>query len=139
MDTPVLTSTKPYLIRALYDWINDNQCTPYVIINAEANDVKVPKKYVEDGRIILNISLQAVRDLQITNHFLELNARFDGVATQLHAPISAVIAIYAQENGQGMVFSEEETKAMSTGDDRKNKTPIKRPDPNIKPNFKVIK
>ncbi len=137
MDTLILTSTKPYLIRALYDWINDNKCTPYVIVNADAKDVEVPKQYVEEGRIVLNISPAAVRDLRISNDFLEFNARFAGVVTQLYAPIAAILAIYAQENGQGMVF-EDKSEQVSAGSDKKT-TPIKRPDPHIKPRFKVIK
>ncbi len=138
MDAPILTSTKPYLIRAFYDWINDNRCTPYVIVNAEVKDVEVPRQYIEEGRIILNISSEAVRDLQITNDFLELSARFNGMATQLYAPISAILAIYAQENGHGMVF-EEETQATPNDSGSKIKTPVKRPDPSVKPSFKVIK
>ena len=139
MDTPVLTSTKPYLVRALYEWINDNKCTPYIIVNAEADDVEVPRQYVEDGRIILNVSAEAVRDLQINNEYLEFNARFNGVATQVYTPISAILAIYAQENGHGMVFNEEEIQGNSPNGGSKPKISIKRPDPNIKPTFKVIK
>ena len=139
MDTPVLTTTKPYLVRALYEWINDNKCTPYVIVNAEADNVEVPKQYIEDGRIILNVSADAVRDLQITNDFLEFNARFNGVATQVYTPISAILAIYAQENGHGMVFNEDESQGSSPDGGKKAKIPIKRPDPKMKPHFKVIK
>jgi len=140
MDTTVLTSTKPYLVRALYEWINDNNCTPYIIVNAEADDVEVPKQYIEDGRIILNVSADAVRDLQITNDFLEFNARFNGVATQVYTPISAILAIYAQENGHGMVFNEEESQGTTPPQGgKKSKPEIKRPDPNMKPHFKIIK
>ena len=140
MDTPVLTSTKPYLVRALYEWINDNKCTPYIIVNAEADDVEVPKQYIEDGRIILNVSSEAVRDLQITNDYLEFNARFNGVATQVYTPILAILAIYAQENGHGMVFNENEIQDDApNGGGSKAKMPIKRPDPSTKPSFKVIK
>ena len=139
MDTPILTSTKPYLIRALYEWITDNECTPYVIVNAEATDVEVPRQYIEDGRIILNVSDDAVRDLQVTNEFLEFNARFNGVATQVYTPVSAILAIYAQENGHGMVFSDDENLDQPSPEGSKVKKVIKRPDPNSKPNFKVIK
>jgi stringent starvation protein B len=139
MDTPILTSTKPYLIRALYEWITDNECTPYVIVNADATDVEVPRKYIEDGRIILNVSEEAVRDLQVTNEFLEFNARFNGVATQVYTPVSAILAIYAQENGHGMVFSDDDNLDQPSPEGSKVKKAIKRPDPNSKPNFKVIK
>jgi stringent starvation protein B len=142
MEPLILTSTKPYLVRALYEWIVDNECTPYIIVNAEADNVEVPSQYVEEGRIILNVSDEAVRDLQITNEFLEFNARFNGVATQVYTPITAILAIYAQENGHGMVFSEEE---MSGGggtppdSGSKLKKEIKRPNPNVKHTFKVVK
>lgn len=139
MDTPILTSTKPYLIRALYEWITDNECTPYVIVNAEATDVEVPRQYIEDGRIILNVSEDAVRDLQVTNEFLEFNARFNGVATQVYAPVPAILAIYAQQNGHGMVFSDEDGLDQTPPEGSKVKKAIKRPDPNNKPNLKIIK
>jgi stringent starvation protein B len=139
MDMPILTSTKPYLIRALYEWITDNECTPYVIVNAEATDVEVPRQYIEDGRIILNVSEDAVRDLQVTNDFLEFNARFNGVATQVYAPVSAILAIYAQENGHGMVFSDEDSLDQTPPEGSGVKKAIKRPDPNNKPNLKIIK
>ena len=139
----VLTSTKPYLVRAIFEWIIDNQCTPYIIVNAEARDVEVPLQYVQDGRIILNISDSAVRDLQISNDFLEFNARFNGVATQVYTPISAIVAIYAHENGQGMIFNEDETNQQpepSPSDpDRDQKRTVKRPDPHVKPVLRVIK
>jgi stringent starvation protein B len=142
-ESVVLTSTKPYLVRAIFEWIVDNQCTPYIIVNAEARDVEVPRQYVQEGRIILNISENAVRDLQISNDFLEFNARFNGVATQVYTPVSAIIAIYAHENGQGMIFNEDETNQQpeppSTDPDSDHKKTVKRPDPHVKPVLRVIK
>ena len=132
----MLTSTKPYLLRALYDWIIDNHCTPFVIINAEAANVEVPKLYVEDGRIILNVSADAVRDLKINNESLEFNARFNGVSTNVYAPIASVLAIYAQENGHGMVFNEDHSHEQQ---EPLLKKPIKRPDPSEKPILHVVK
>lgn len=105
-----LTSTKPYLLRAFYDWIADNQCTPYIIIDAEFDGVEVPTQYVDDGRIVLNISPSAVRDLEMNNDAVEFDARFGGVAMTVYAPIAAVMAIYAHENGRGMVFTDEEVE-----------------------------
>jgi stringent starvation protein B len=136
----ILTSTKPYLVRALYDWILDNQCTPFVVVNAEFPEVEVPKVYVEDGRIVLNISDDAVRNLKISNEALEFNARFNGVSTHVYVPIHAILAIYAQENGHGMVFNEEETPASddSTSQQRLKKK-IKRPMPTDKPMLHVVK
>ena len=139
MENKILTTTKPYLVRALYEWIVDNECTPYVIINADAENVEVPKQYIEDGRIILNVSEEAVRDFQITNEYLEFNARFNGVATQVYSPVAAILAIYAQENGHGMVFSEEDMQGEMYGNQSEKNKDIKRPDPNVKHTFKVIK
>ncbi len=103
-----MTSTRPYLIRAFYDWIIDNKCTPYIVIDASKPGAEVPQEYVDDGKIVLNISQLAVRDLSITNHLVEFNAKFSGVPMQVYAPVTAVVAIYAHENGRGMVFSEED-------------------------------
>jgi stringent starvation protein B len=103
-----LTSTKPYLLRAFYDWITDNNCTPYLIINAECDGVEVPNQYVDDGRIVLNVSPSAVRNLEVNNDAVEFDARFGGVAMTVYAPMIAIMAVYAHENGRGMVFSEEE-------------------------------
>lgn len=102
-----MTSNRPYLIRALYEWIIDNQMTPYVLLDAEMSGVDVPRQYVEDGKIILNIAPGAVQSLKITNQIIEFNASFSGFPTQVYAPIKAVLAIYARENGRGMVFSQE--------------------------------
>jgi stringent starvation protein B len=110
-----MTSTRPYLIRALYEWIVDNQLTPYIVISAEETGVQVPKQYVEAGRIVLNVSPSAAQGLQIGNEWVEFNARFSGVARLVTAPIQAVMAIYARENGRGMVFGEEEEEDDSNG------------------------
>jgi stringent starvation protein B len=107
MNFEPLTSTKPYLLRAFYEWIVDNGCTPYIIINADYDDVEVPTQYVDDGRIVLNISSSAVRELDINNESVEFDARFGGVAMTVYAPIESVMAIYAHENGRGMVFNDE--------------------------------
>jgi stringent starvation protein B len=95
-------------MRALYDWIVDNDCTPYVLVDASPEDVMVPRQFVKDGQIVLNISPSAVVELNISNEAVFFNGRFGGVATDIYVPISAVIGIYARENGQGMVFEPEE-------------------------------
>ena len=95
-------------MRALYEWIVDNECTPYVLVDASAGDVLVPKQFVKDNQIVLNISPDAVVDLTITNNAVSFNGRFGGVATDVFVPIAAVVGIYARENGQGMVFDPEE-------------------------------
>lgn len=102
-----MTSNKPYILRALYEWIKDNQMTPYVLLDAEMKEVEVPHQYVEDGKIILNIATSAVQSLVINNQSIEFSASFSGIPTHVYAPIKAVLAIYARENGRGMVFSQE--------------------------------
>jgi len=101
-------SSRPYIMRAPYEWIVDNECTPYVLVDASADDVVVPNQYVKDDQIVLNISPEAVVDLTITNQAVAFNGRFGGVATDVYVPIGSVIGIYARENGQGMVFDAEE-------------------------------
>jgi stringent starvation protein B len=103
-----MTSSKPYLIRSLYDWIVDNQLTPYLLVNAEAKGVQVPQEHVMDGRIVLNISPSACRGLLLENDRIVFTARFSGQATQICITPGAVLAIYAKENGRGMEFGEEE-------------------------------
>ncbi len=88
-----MTSTRPYLIRALYEWIEDNHLTPHILVNAEAPGVEVPKQHVQEGRIVLNINAAAVRDLRLGNDWIEFNARFGGVARTVHIPVTAVLAI----------------------------------------------
>lgn len=99
-----MTSSRPYLLRALYEWILENQCTPYIVVNAYADGVQVPQEYVKDGQIILNISPSAVHALQMDNEAVEFSGRFAGIPTPVFVPISAIMGIYARENGQGMVF-----------------------------------
>ena len=99
-----MNSSRPYLVRALYEWILDNQCTPYLLVNAEYPDTAVPAGFVEDGQIVLNLSPSAVRQLDMDNDRICFDGRFGGVAQQVWIPAGAVMAIYARENGQGMVF-----------------------------------
>lgn len=102
-----MTSNKPYLLRAIYQWIVDNQCTPYLVLAANYPGVLVPTQFVRDGQVTLNIGPSAVRELDIGNEQLEFNARFGGVPTQVCTPLAAVVAIFAKENGQGMGFDVE--------------------------------
>lgn len=103
-----MTSSRPYLLRAIYEWLLDNQLTPYVMVDALFPGVEVPERFVEGGKIILNIEPQAVGALRMDNDALEFDARFSGIACHVFVPVMAVKAIYAFENGRGMVFSEEE-------------------------------
>src|SRR3954454_12777260 len=97
------TSTRPYLIRALYEWCTDNGFTPYVAVLVDET-VQVPREYVKNGEIVLNISFDATSSLKLGNDFIEFKARFAGSAREIMVPVNRVIAIYARENGQGMAF-----------------------------------
>jgi len=103
-----MTPSRPYLIRALYEWIIDNGQTPYILVNAEDEAVVVPRQFVEGGKIVLNINPSAVQNLELGNQFVELDARFSGNPMHVCVPIHSVLAIYARENGKGMVFSDED-------------------------------
>ena len=103
IDAKDTTSTRPYLIRALYEWCTDNGLTPYVAVLVD-DTVRVPNEYVKDGEIVLNISFDATSSLKLGNEFIEFKARFAGSAREIMVPIGRVIAIYARENGQGMAF-----------------------------------
>jgi len=97
------TSTRPYLIRALHDWCTDNGFTPYLAVYVDQT-VQVPREYVKNNEIVLNVSFDATSQLQLGNEFIEFKARFGGVARDIAVPVDHVIAIYARENGQGMAF-----------------------------------
>jgi stringent starvation protein B len=98
-----LTSTKPYMIRAIHEWCVDNQLTPHLLVAVSAQ-TKVPMAYVKDGEIVLNLNYSATKDLQFTNEAVSFSARFSGVSNNLYVPIAAVKGIFARENGQGMFF-----------------------------------
>ena len=102
-----MTSNRPYLLRAMFDWIVDNDLTPYLLVNAEFPGVEVPQEHVNGGRIVLNISPKASRGLHLENDRIVFTARFSGLATQIFVNPAAVLAIYAKENGRGMEFGED--------------------------------
>ena len=99
---------RPYLLRAYYDWLVDNSFTPYLVVDATYLGVNVPVEYVKDGQIVLNLSANATGNLQLTNDFIQFNARFKGVSRELYIPMGAALAIYARENGDGVMFEPEE-------------------------------
>ena len=103
-----MNSSRPYILRALYDWIVDNDCTPHILVDAMQPGVEVPSEYVKDGQIVLNVSPTAVIDLHLSNHLVTFNGRFGGRPMDVAFPVTAVLGIYARENGQGMVFEPEE-------------------------------
>ena len=104
-----MTSSRPYIIRAIYEWIIDSDCTPHLLVDVHYDGVTVPQAYVTDGQIVLNISPSAVVGLELGNDVVTFNGRFGGVATDIAVPTPAILGIYARENGQGMVFDEVET------------------------------
>jgi stringent starvation protein B len=130
-----MTPSRPYIMRALYEWIVDNDCTPYVLVDATIAGVTVPQQYVKEGQIVLNISPSAVIDLNISNDALAFNGRFGGVATDVYVPVKAVVGIYARENGQGMVFEPEEP-APPPDDGPPEPEPTK---PEGRPSLKIVK
>jgi len=102
-----MTSSRPYLIRALYQWIVDNGVTPYILVDASIEGVDVPHQYIQDGKIVLNVAPMAVHNLTLGDEQIIFNARFSGKPMDIFVPTGAVLAIYAKENGQGMMFTEE--------------------------------
>lgn len=102
-----MKSSRPYLARALYEWLLDNELTPYLVVDATLPGVEVPRQFVQNGQIVLNVAPTAVRDLFMENQAIGFNARFGGQPMQVMIPIAALIAIYARENGAGMVFGQE--------------------------------
>jgi len=106
-----MTSNRPYLIRALYDWIIDNGMTPHLVVDAEHPSAEVPRGFVDDGRIVLNVAPQAVQALQLSNDRIQFSARFGGSPFAVSLPPQAVLGVYARENGHGMLFPEEEPAA----------------------------
>ena len=112
-----LTPTRPYLARAIYEWICDNQLTPYLLVDATQSYVKVPTQHVKDGQIVLNIVPHAVHQFQIDNDAIYFSARFGGVPQEIYVPMSAVLGIYSRENGQGLFFDPKEYDGQTSSED----------------------
>jgi stringent starvation protein B len=112
-DSTTMTSHRPYLLRALYEWIADNGMTPHLLVDATRPHVQVPAHAVKDGRIVLNVAERAVAGLQMTNDAIRFSARFGGVSHAVSVPVSAVLAIYARETGQGMALPEDSLAGTS--------------------------
>jgi len=110
-----LISNRSYLLRALYEWILDSDCTPYIVISTKSADVLIPPGYAEDNQIVLNVSPGAVRNLEISQTSVCLQSRFSGTAHNVSAPVGAITAIFAKETGEGMVFEFEEDTESSEG------------------------
>lgn len=103
----MMTSNKPYLIRALYEWLVDNDATPHVLVDTSFDGVMIPSSIAKDGQVVLNIATRAVQGLEMQNTHISFSARFGGVSQNIYIPIQAVLAIYSMEDGEGMMFAEE--------------------------------
>ena len=125
-----VTAKRPYLIRAMHEWMTDNGLTPHIVVEAGGDGIGVPPEHISDGKIILNVSYAATRDLNITNDTVSFEARFKGVPRAVQVPTAAVLGIYARETGQGMIFTDEERADDDGRDD--DQTPRK-------PDLKIVK
>ncbi len=135
-----MNSSRPYLVRALYEWIVDNDCTPHLLVNVDYPGVQVPAGYASDGQIVLNVAPSAVRHLHMDNEAISFEGRFGGVAHSLNVPSAAVMAIYARENGQGMVFEIEPTPPDDDApSDAGGAAGREGPRPGGRPSLKVVK
>ncbi len=125
-----MSSIRPYLARAAYEWIVDNNYTPHILVDARGDSLQVPMQFVKDGQIVLNISPTAVVDLQLGDHRITFRGRFSGVAQGVSVPMTSLLGIYARENGRGMMFDSDEEPAPPTDD------PAPPPE---RPTLKVVK
>ncbi len=134
-----MISNRPYLVRALYEWIVDNNLTPHMLVDTAHESVEVPRAFVENGRIILNVSPEATHSLVLGNDAITFNARFSGTAMDVHVPVSSVLAIYARENGQGMMFGEQEDETPPDPEPGKSRDKPSAPSQVKRPNLKIVK
>ena len=139
---PTMTPSRPYLLRAFFDWLLDNDLTPHLVVNANIPHVMVPMQFVQDGQIVLNIAPRAVGQFHMDNDAVSFSARFGGVSQQVYIPMAAVLAIHARENGVGALFPPEPGDGLWVG---QAQTPTSGdpepgpPRPSGRPTLKVIK
>ncbi|UVW34789.1 ClpXP protease specificity-enhancing factor [SAR92 clade bacterium H455] len=145
-----MRSNRPYLLRAFFDWIVDNDCTPYVVVDAHHAGVEVPQSYVTDGQIVLNVAPRAVSNFILDLEILAFSTRFGGMPIDIQVPVTAVVGIYSQENGQGMVFEHEPSddlpptpprgpKAVKKSSTQPPAPPSDKSPKKTKPSLRVIK
>jgi stringent starvation protein B len=128
---PGMTSNRPYLLRALYQWIMDNSMTPHVLVDAQVDGVDVPENTIQKGKVVLNIASSATEHMKMDNDAIQFKARFSGKPYPIYIPMEAVVAIYARENGQGMMFAQDDGPAPP---------PVDEPDgPPSRSHLKVVK
>lgn len=141
-DAPRMTSYRPYLLRALTEWINDNGMTPHILVDAAMPGVQVPPGTAREGKVVLNIAERAVVGLHMDNEWIGFTARFGGVSQPVNVPVGAVLAVYARETGQGMVLPEESGLPPDSPDDHDGPpadTPPEPPPAGKRPHLRVVK
>lgn len=142
-ETTSITPTRPYMVRALYQWIEDNEFTPYLMVDATVDNVQIPREHVQDGRIVLNIASRATGNMSMENDYIHFSARFGGVSQEIWVPLIAVLGIYAKENSQGMFFDPNEYDNYQPEDDSvmspKITTAAPKPKRDNKAGLKVLK
>lgn len=142
-ETTSITPTRPYMVRALYQWIEDNEFTPYLMVDATAENVQVPTEHVQDGRIVLNIASRATGNMSMENDYINFSARFGGVSQEIWVPLTAVMGIYAKENSQGMFFDPKEYDNYEPEEDtttaKKSSSATPKPKRDNKAGLKVLK
>jgi stringent starvation protein B len=136
VNSVAMTSSRPYLVRAMHEWLVDNELTPYLMVDTSAGYCQVPEDYIEDNRIVLNVSPRAVRQLDIANNQVSFDARFSGVVYNIIVPMAAVIAIYASENGRGMVFDSDDDEV---DDNPPEDTNTPQPNNSSRPSLRIVK
>jgi len=136
-----MNSSKPYIVRALHEWISDNNCTPLVLVSSKYQDVQIPTGIDEDGKVVLNVSYGATKNLEIANEGIAFDARFSGISQNLYIPINSILAIYARENGQGMMFGDGEEVPDPSGKASKPSSdkPLKKPETKVVGNKSFLK
>jgi stringent starvation protein B len=110
-----MKARRPYLLRAIHEWISDSNCTPHLVVDAGIAGVEVPRQHVKDGKIVLNVSWNATANLRLGNDEVSFSGRFGGVSLSVRVPLQAVLAIYARETGQGMIFADDDVDAPAPG------------------------
>ncbi len=133
-----MTPNKPYLIRGLYEWLLDNEVTPYILVDAGNESVLIPNGIATDGKVVLNLAPGAIQQLEMTNEYLSFSARFNGVARDIYCPMASILAIYARENGEGMMFSSD-TVSMSGADSSEQPGDATGNKKQSRPGLKIVK
>nr|WP_279052574.1 ClpXP protease specificity-enhancing factor [Acinetobacter tandoii] len=134
-----LSPTRPYLARAIYEWICDNNLTPYLLVDATQPNTMVPEQFIQDGQIVLNIVPHAVHQLHMSNDAITFSARFGGVSRDIYVPLYAILGIYARENGQGLFFDPNEYENVKIQqDDLKSEPEQNQEQPKKKPSLRLL-